>query len=147
MPKKRVYPTNLGTVRITLPASVASDINQLQSSLANIAEQLGCPKCVSGYNCRFQIEQAYLFDPIANSLNVAGATDSVAANPTVRVNLAPKTSYSITAIQSALRRIAELSGHSACATGCNMYFERFQDRLFNVSNAGRFNQLKYTASV
>ncbi|MBK8558329.1 MAG: hypothetical protein IPL65_22525 [Lewinellaceae bacterium] len=144
----RKYPTGLGTVHISLPAAVAGNINSLSGSLKEIAEQLGCPKCVSGYNCRFQLEKDYLFDPAAKKLQkVAIADQSAFAAPTVRVNVGARSSYNLDSVIASVRKIAELTGHTACATGCNLFFERFQDRMFNISNTGRINELKYSAGL
>lgn len=143
----RKYPTGLGTVHITLPAAVAGNINSLSGSLKEIAEQLGCPKCVSGYNCRFELEKDLLFDPAVKKLSRAQVSESLASAPTVRVNVGAKSSYQLDSIIASVRKIAELTGHTACATGCNLFFERFQDRMFNMSNTARISELKYTAGI
>jgi hypothetical protein len=148
MPRKMKYPVGLGTIQITIPAATAGDIKSLENTLERIAEQLGCPNCVSGYNCRFQLEKDYLFDPIAQQLSATdkGEIAEITA-PTIRVNVGPKASYTINSLRDALRKIADLSGHTACATGCNIYLERFRHELYNLNNSGRVTQLKFTANV
>lgn len=48
------------TVRIAIPAKVAYDLGSLQKTFGNLAERLGCPQCLSGANCLFELERDFI---------------------------------------------------------------------------------------
>jgi len=137
-----------GAIRITIPVKVAANIKTLKTSLETIAERLGCRPCFSGADCFLQLERNYLIDekaklastvaePAVSELRaVAGVSHN--AGTTVRVALSNKAGFSIETIKQAVEKIAELSGHTACATGCNLFFEHFLDdmRSFAVNEKG-----------
>jgi hypothetical protein len=134
-----------GAVRITIPVNVAANIKTLKTTLETIAERLGCRPCFSGADCFFELERNYLIDENAklrNSLQVpelgVRATASHNAGTTVNVALSKKAGFSIDTITAAVEKIAELSGHTACATGCNLFFQHFLDdmRSFAVNEKG-----------
>lgn len=50
-------------VRISIPASVAYDLDKFQTSVANLAEILGCYKCLSGRACIFMLEDLFVINP------------------------------------------------------------------------------------
>lgn len=57
-------------VRVVLPASVANDLGKMQRALANLAEQFGCPDCLSGVDCAFEVERSFVID--AKTLTARG---------------------------------------------------------------------------
>lgn len=57
------WPTPDRVVRLTLPATVAYDLASFQKVLGSIAERLGCPQCLSGIDCTFQLERDFVVDP------------------------------------------------------------------------------------
>ncbi len=140
-----IMPTISGPIRVTIPVNVAANIKTLKTSLQSVAERLGCKACFSGADCFFELERQYLIDEkakLAARVQVPdrGAVDLAARNvgTTVRVGLSSKAGYSIDTITAAVEKIAELSGHVACATGCNLFFEHFLDdmRSFVVGEKG-----------
>jgi hypothetical protein len=50
-------------VRIRIPARAAYDLGSLQTVVENLAERLGCPKCLSGAHCLFTNEQEFVVLP------------------------------------------------------------------------------------
>jgi hypothetical protein len=52
-----------GVVRVTLPASVAFDMDRFGKVLAGIADRLGHRSCLSGAACLFMIERNFVVDP------------------------------------------------------------------------------------
>jgi hypothetical protein len=137
--------TITGPVRISIPVKVAANIKTLKSTLETIAERLGCRPCFSGADCFFELERNYLIDEkgkLATSLRAselsARATALNHAGTTVNVALSNKAGFSIDTITAAVEKIAELSGHTACATGCNLFFQHFLDdmRSFAVNERG-----------
>jgi len=138
-------PTISGPIRITIPVKVAANIRTLKSTLQTIAERLGCRPCFSGADCFFELERNYLVDEKAKLINRlqvpelgARALASHNVGTTVNVALSSKAGYSIDTITEAVEKIAELSGHPGCATGCNIFFQHFLDdmRSFAVNENG-----------
>ena len=64
-----------GTVRVTLPASVAYSPDLLKKSIGALLGRLGCTHCFSGANCLFQVERDFVMDTKASAL------ERVALNP------------------------------------------------------------------
>src|ERR1043166_3259000 len=137
-------PTVSGTMRVTIPAKVAANIKTLKTTLEGIAERLGCRPCFSGADCFLELETNYIVDEkakLAATLDVpqfqARSLSPRSAN-TVTVALSPKAGFSLDTITGAVEKIAELSGHVACATGCNLFFQHFLDdmRSFAVNEKG-----------
>lgn len=54
------------TVRVSIPAKVAFDLDSMQQVTANILERLGCPACHSGWDIRFDMERQFLVDEKLN---------------------------------------------------------------------------------
>ena len=134
-------PTISGAVRVTIPVKVAANIKTLKTTLETIAERLGCRPCFSGADCFFELERNYLVDDKAKLAEIgtrSGASHQANVGTTVNVTLSNKAGYSIDTITAAVEKIAELSGHVACATGCNLFFQHFLDdmRSFAVNEKG-----------
>lgn len=49
-------------VRVSIPARAAYDLASFQKSIGNLAERLGCPQCLSGANCLFELERDFLIN-------------------------------------------------------------------------------------
>jgi hypothetical protein len=64
-----------GPVRITVPASVAFNLEKMQAVFRNIGENIGCGTCYSGADCILQFERDWVVDP--ESLRLNGATPVV----------------------------------------------------------------------
>jgi hypothetical protein len=138
-----------GAVRISIPAATAANLKTLKSSLVNIAEKLGCKACFSGADCFFHLEHDYAIDEklvVSASRGIlekrSAAFSLGSQSKTLRVALSPKAGFSLETITAAVEKIAELSGHPACATGCNIFFEHFLDdmRSFAVNEKGLIRQ-------
>jgi hypothetical protein len=52
-----------GALRITLPVSVAYDLEKFQKALANIARAGGHPGCTSGTDLTFQLVREWSINP------------------------------------------------------------------------------------
>jgi hypothetical protein len=140
--KSLIMATVSGAIRISIPAATAANLKTLKASLVNIAEKLGCRPCFSGADCFFHLEHDYRIDEKA----VVSASPQIgerrafpgSLGKTIRVTLSPKAGFSIETITASVEKIAELSGHTACATGCNIFFQHFLDdmRSFAVNEKG-----------
>jgi len=52
-----------GTIRITLPASVAYNPDSLKKTIGDLMERAGCRTCFSGADCLFSVERDFAVDP------------------------------------------------------------------------------------
>ena len=61
-----------GAIRVTIPVSVAYDLEKFQKALANIAAQVGCPGCTSGVDVTFLHARDFVIDPASLQVREAG---------------------------------------------------------------------------
>jgi hypothetical protein len=52
-----------GPIRVTLPISVAYDLDKFQRALANVAAMVGCTGCTSGVEVTFLHAREFVVDP------------------------------------------------------------------------------------
>ena len=52
-----------GPIRVTLPISVAYDLDKFQRALANVAAIVGCTGCTSGVEVTFLHAREFVVDP------------------------------------------------------------------------------------
>jgi len=64
---------NTGAIRVTLPISVAYDLDKFQTALRNIAHQTGHNTCTSGVDITFLTAREYVVDPASLEVTIAGA--------------------------------------------------------------------------
>ena len=90
-----------GMVRISMPASVANDLDAFKKSVAAVAERLGCGNCFSGVDCTFQMERNFIVNEelrIASrpAVNIGTAdTPGVGAARGVTVSVPPAVNYDL----------------------------------------------------
>lgn len=53
----------LEAVNVTVPMSVANDLDKMQGVIRDVMTQLGCPTCHSGRDVRFTIARDFVVDP------------------------------------------------------------------------------------
>ncbi len=135
-----------GPVRISLPASVAYNVDALQKSIAEIVDRLGCTRCFSGANCVFQLERDWVInekleihavlDPEPDPWRfdrVAGPdpTPWKASNRAASVSLAAKVAYNLADIQKVVAEVAGRLGHPQCFSGFDIGFGLEQQLVMN----------------
>lgn len=54
-----------GSIRVTLPISVAYDLEKFQKALANIATQVGHTGCTSGVDLTFLHAREFVVNPVS----------------------------------------------------------------------------------
>lgn len=54
------------TVRVSLPAAVAFDLDRFQEVQRGILDRLGCQACCSGWDIRFDLQRQFLVDDRLN---------------------------------------------------------------------------------
>lgn len=110
-------------VRVSLPASVAADINSLKKAVGNVLDHLGCQACCSGHDILFELQRDFVFDKSIRDISVASTgRRALAQGKAVNIGINPDAAGSIDNVFAAIDKLAELTGHVACATGCDMRF-------------------------
>lgn len=122
-------------VRVSLPASVAADIGSLKKAMGGILDKLGCPACCSGHDIFLELQRDIVIGDKISARAVASPARAKLsrAHPTVSVGIKPEAVAKIDDVFLAIDRIAELSGHTACATGCDMFFRL--EEMFVIDKA------------
>lgn len=111
-------------VRVSIPVSVASDIGGLKKSMGSILDKLGCRACCSGFDIFLERQRdAVMADGLRGKVKVGGFAASKTAASTLRVAVSPGAVSKIADVNDMLDKIADLSGHVACATGCDIFFQ------------------------
>ena len=123
-----------GPIRVTIPVSVAYNIKSFQKSLAVLAERLGCPNCVSGADCHYQIERNFLLD---EKLQLARGDGPEAAVPTITASMPGAVSMDLGLLQRAVAAVADKFGACPCTSGYDL---KFKVELLGLKNkAIKFN--------
>jgi len=131
-----------GTVRLTMAASVAGNLDALQRSLKSLAERLGHPQCATGCDIlHLMMEREFTVD------------QKVALNPQplpprddlthVVVTMPEKVNNDIGALTKAVERVLGKLGCPACCSGFDILFRRELDVIrvnerLDVEGFGRF---------
>jgi hypothetical protein len=135
-----------GPVRISMPASVAYNVNALQKSIAEIVDRLGCTRCFSGANCVFQLERDWVIndklevtavlepDPHPWRIDRVAGPDPTpwkASSRAASVSLAAKVAYNLADIQKVVAEVAGRLGHPQCFSGFDIGFGLEQQLVMN----------------
>lgn len=131
-------------VRVTLPVRVAYDATALKKGIANLMEQLGCPKCFSGTDCRFQTERDFV---INQKLEVVGLNPQPLpplaepdphpwrhAKSQVTISTDRTIHHDLERVFLAIDRVIGKLGHQACFSGFDPVF---QDEIEQVMHVNR----------
>ncbi len=62
----RIIPTSTRTVRVSIPAEVAFDLDRFQTVQKDILGRLGCMACCSGWDIRFELQRRFIVDANLN---------------------------------------------------------------------------------
>jgi microsomal dipeptidase-like Zn-dependent dipeptidase len=124
-------------VRVSIPASVAGEIGSLKKSMATILDKLGCAACCSGFDIFLQRQrEAIVRGGVADGVSFAS---SKSGPGTLRVGVSPGSVAKIDDVFRAIDQIADLSGHTACATGCDIFFQL--EEMFVINPALQIEQV------
>lgn len=111
-------------VRVSIPASVAGEIGSLKKSMAHILDKLGCAACCSGFDIFLQRQRDVLVrGNMRSAVDAASFSGSKSGPGVLKVGVSPGSVAKLDDVFLAIDKIAELSGHVACATGCDMFFQ------------------------
>jgi hypothetical protein len=114
-----------GTVRVSLPATIAYDPAALKKSIGSLMERLGCGTCFSGADCVFTHERDFVAD-LKGTLSAAAVELNPqplpprAANTTV--SLAPTVRYDINKVFKAVDKVIDLIGPCPCHSGIDILY-------------------------
>lgn len=125
----------MNPVRVSIPASVAGNIKSLKKSMAEILGMLGCPACCSGHDIYLELQRSITLRKGLKDEVIAGtfSRDTIKAGfgRSVSVGIKPDQVNTLDDVFTAIDRIAEISGHSACATGCDLFFNLERNFVIN----------------
>ena len=119
-----------GTVRITMPAAVAYNLESFQKSLAVVAERLGCRGCFSGADCTFHMERDFVVSERLEISTVSLPQDPVSVRP-VTATLASGISHDLSKLQATVAMIAGRLGCEACCSGFDITFRQALDFIID----------------
>lgn len=124
-------------VRVSMPVSVASNIDSLKKAVGRTLDALGCPACCSGHDILIELQRDVIFRRDLKTKPEAGFYSKrpvgAPADPVRFVGLNPKFGAEISNVFAAIDKLAELSGHVACATGCDMFLQ--SERIITINPA------------
>ncbi|MCB6178637.1 hypothetical protein LHP98_10905 [Rhodobacter sp. Har01] len=121
-------------VRVSIPASVAGNIDGLKKSIATVLGKLGCPACCSGFDIRMELQRELaLAKSFSDTARVGGWAGIRREIPSVAVGVKPSAVAKLADVNAMIDRIADMTGHPACATGCDLFFQ--MEELFVIDQA------------
>jgi hypothetical protein len=121
-----------GPVRLTLSAHVANELDELQRTLAELAERMGHSQCASGCDTLYlQLEREFSTSADKASLNPQPLPPREPPPSARRINvLVPeKVSNDLDALQKAIAITVGKLGCQACCSGFDIAFRRELDLL------------------
>jgi len=142
-------------VRITVPAKVAHNLDLFKRSVISLAERLGCPKCVSGRNCYFQLERDFVINDGGKlqseiSTYLRDPEPELNRAATASVNFASSAHRNLEGLLKATEELVGKLGHAQCISGFDISFEQLINpvvnpaRVFDVNANFRVNELKFS---
>lgn len=119
-------------VRVSIPVSVASNIDGLKKAIGSVLDELGCPACCSGFDIALELQREVAFSDLRSAPDFAvSAKRAFSRDPARKVAISPQFGSEIENVFGAIDKLAELSGHTACATGCDIFLQL--ERQFVIS--------------
>jgi hypothetical protein len=124
-------PITAKAVRVSIPASVAGNIGSLKKSFASILDQLGCPACCSGFDIRMELQRELAVSKnFKEAARIGGWAGIKREIPQVSVGVRPSAVSKLAEVNAMLDKLADLTGHPACATGCDIFLN--MEELFVI---------------
>ena len=128
-------------VRISVPASVAYNVDALKKSIAEIVDRLGCTRCFSGANCVFELERDWVVNEKLDLTPVGASPEPVpwrsgaetmAFRAQGSVALSAKVAYNLDDIQKVVDKVAGKLGHTQCFSGFDIGFGLEEQLVLNA---------------
>lgn len=122
------------TVRVTIPASVANNLDLFKNSIGDLMEKLGCGHCFSGADCRFDLLREWVISEkgeanfytttgISKALDREDAFGLGEAAPRITAQMHPTAANDIKSVFSAIDQIGKHLGCAPCHSGYDMEFQ------------------------
>jgi len=147
-----------GTMRLTLPASIAGNLGDLKASLKSLAEKLGHPACATGCDIlHLQLEREFLVRKAGNDVELnpqplpprihlgSGTLGSSDPMPyrTVTVTMPGEAFNDIKQLTTAVERAVGKLGCAPCCSGFDILFRHEMDvialdKQLNAQGFGQF---------
>jgi hypothetical protein len=147
-------------MRLTLAASVASDIKQLKASLKGLAERLGHPSCATGCNSLYlNLERDFVarverdaislnpqpLPPVSLGLPQVGLPQDPIPWKPVNVSVSAAVFNNIDSLNTAVEKVLGRLGCPACCSGFDIIFQREADGFavnakLDVTPLGRYSK-------
>lgn len=118
-------------IRVSVPASVAFNPTAFGRTLGDLMEKLGCPKCFSGFDCRFSLLRDYLVDPQGKVQSLDLSASRQDKLPVVNVSVGKDVAFDIKRIQGLAKELSGKFGCLPCHSGFDFTF-RNKIREFQV---------------
>ena len=125
-------------VRITVPVSVANNIDKYKGVIKETLGRMGCQACCSGHDIHIGLEREFVFNNqrLAASPAVAAARASNA--PTVSLSFAQGAGAKIDSVFKGIDQLADRLGCRACCSGFDLFL---RDRLeLLADDAGKLGE-------
>lgn len=130
---------NLSTpVHVSIPVSVAADLDLFKSAMGSILDKLGCQACCSGNDIHFELQRDILVNSKlgsrAEKLGLRSLRTS-AKSPAVRAEFDLEATMDIKDVNSILDMIADLTGCRACCSGLDLHLDHFRHLVLDQRGA------------
>ena len=108
-------------IRVTVPAAVAFNPKAFKTSVASLMERLGCGKCFSGFDCRFQLQREYAVDP-ADLKKIAELPSQIQHQNVVSLSLGKSKGFDIAQVNKVIDSLHKRFGCAPCHSGYDFQF-------------------------
>lgn len=118
-PKARAH----GAIRVSLPAKVAYNPEQLKETIGTLLERLGCPRCFSGADCLFTFEREFVVDPQNRLSAVALNPQPLPPREMAIASLNSGIRYDINKVFKAVDSVIHTLGPCPCHSGFDVLYQ------------------------
>jgi hypothetical protein len=117
-------------IRVRVPAAVAFSPKDFKVSVANLMEKLGCAKCFSGFDCRFELHRDYAVDPADLKKLVDLPAQTMASNNVASFTLPKARAFDILQVNKVIDSLHKKFGCAPCHSGYDFHFRNEIEQVF-----------------
>ncbi len=125
------------SIRVTVPVSVAGNLDKVKGVVEQALGRLGCPACCSGFDIWLNLERDFIFDskrisqaPVAIARRSAGGSVSLA--------LSSEAGSDIKSVFKGIDQLADRLGCRACCSGFDLHLRHSFDVV--ADKAGKLRE-------
>ncbi|MET0241842.1 MAG: hypothetical protein ABW174_00150 [Flavitalea sp.] len=136
-------PSEDGTVRITVPATVAFNGKLFEKNVRELVKHFGCEFCHSGKDYRYVLAKDYIvsekleLQPIRShffNVNADGAPVAMQADsPALRVGLSSEQGGDLEVVLNVIEKIRKNFGCAPCHSGLDIHFKGEIEQLTRLN--------------